>query len=161
MKEHQPHLLPECFGDTLLVNTLIDADCNHKRSISQVFVTLKSDKFRKKKAVGIIDDDKRKDVYFKEFKIMKDTDCFKYLKHPNNLHFLIVLKKDLEDLLVKCGDSTGATHRLLRDKGLLKKAMKSINVGNDPEVKDLLNTLLQKKAEPLLKIKSILEEHKV
>jgi hypothetical protein len=159
MKDPQPHLLPECFGDTFLVNTLANADSNHKRSISQVFVALKNE-FSKRKALGIIDDDKRKDAYYEEFKIVEETECYKYLAHPNKLHFLIVIKKDLEDLLIKCGNSTGVKHRLL-DVGPLKKAMKSMNVSKDPEVMDLLNTLIQKKAEPLLQIKSILKKHKL
>ena len=159
MKNPQPHLLPECFGDTFLVNTLADADSNHKRSITQVFAALKNE-FSKRKAVGIIDDDRKKDAYYNEFIVVEETDCFKHMAHPNKLHFLIVIKKDLEDLIIKCGEKTKTKHRLL-DVGPLKRAMKSMNVSKDPEVKDLLNTLLQKKAEPLLRIGKILEGHKI
>jgi hypothetical protein len=160
MKESQDHLLPECFGDTMLINTLIKADCNHKPSISQVFITLKVH-FKNRKAVGIIDDDKKKDDYYKEFKIIEETNYFRYLAHPNKLHFLIVLIPALEVFLIRCGNDYGVKHRLLNDSEQLKKVMKDMNVGTNGEVKGLLNDLLQKKAEPLIRIKQILVMHKV
>lgn len=152
--------MPECYADTLLVHMLLKETANHQASISGVFKTLKSKAFKERKAVGIIDDDKRKDDYYKQFKIIQETESFNYLAHPNKLHYLIVLKPALEGFLTQCGFAAGVRHRLLNNKEQLKKALKNMNVGRDNDVKDLLNILFQKKALPLMKIKKILDAHR-
>ncbi len=151
----QPHLLPECYADTLLVNMLIRAEANHKRSISQVFVALKED-FKNRKAIGVIDDDKAKDDYYKEFNIESESQFFRHLKHPNDKHQLIVLKKDFEWFIMRCAASVAVEHKLLKDIQSLKKVTKAINIGTNSEFKNLLNTLIQKKAAPLMQIQQIL-----
>ena len=156
----QPHILPECFADTLLVNMLIKSTANHKRSITQVFGALKKD-FKNRKAIGVIDDDKSKDDYYKEFKIEKDTSNYRYLIHKSKPHYLLVLKKDFERLIFSCAEQTSVKHSYLKDLGTLKRITKSANVHQNNEFKNLLNTLIQKKAPPLLEIQSILLEHLV
>lgn len=156
----QPHLLPECFADTLLVNMLIRSTTNHKRSIAQVFVALKTD-FKNRKAIGIIDDDKDKDAYYKEFEVKTETDFYRHLVHPNKKHELIVIKKAVEDFLVRCAASVQVEHKLLKDINTLKRITKSQKVSNDPEFKNAINTLIQKKAAPLMQIRAILDKHVV
>jgi hypothetical protein len=72
----QPHILPECHADTLLVNMLIKSTVAHQPNINEVFKTLKLFAIKKRKAIGIIDDDKNKDKfeYYREFKLMEAND---------------------------------------------------------------------------------------
>jgi len=157
MIEH-PQLMPECFADTLLVDMLIGSTSSHKRSITQVFAAFKKE-FSNRRAVGIIDDDKKKDAYYNEFNITEETDCYRYLAHPNKRHFLIVIKKDLEDLIIKCAKTADIEHKLLGSVQQLKRVTKDMNVSKNTEVKDLINTLIQKKVKPLVEIQKILRSH--
>ena len=153
----QLHLLPECYADTLLVNRLIQSLSNHKRGISKVFTALK-DTFRDRTAVGIIDDDKKKDKYFDEFKVVRDYEFFRYLSHPNGMHYIIAIRGGgIEKLIIKCAEEIGYTHPLIEDIELLKSKSKSIT--EDVELRKIINTLIQQESPTLLEMRRILLEH--
>jgi hypothetical protein len=157
MTERQSHFLPECFADTLLVKMLIKYTPNHQANIAEVFKSLKGP-FANKKAIGIIDDDKRKDVYYKKFTIVTETDYYRHLSHPNKKHHLIVLKKACDSFIYNCAQSLDVDHPYLKNFELLKRRAKSVNVDTDNDFKNLINTLIQKKAAPLMEIQAILLE---
>lgn len=156
----QPQILPECFGDTTLVNILIKSTSNHKRSISQVFVALKTD-FSKRKCIGIIDDDKAKDKYYEEFVVVKETLTYRHLKHPKKHQEIIVLKKDLEHFLVNCAKSVKVEHELTSSVKVLKSHTKKQSIQANLKFKDLINTLIQKRTAPLIEVQAILMNHVV
>ncbi len=61
-------IIPECYIDTNLVETLSCRDgCNHQKGCNQVAKIMK-EKFADRFAVGIIDADKRTPGYLREFK---------------------------------------------------------------------------------------------
>jgi hypothetical protein len=159
----QPHLLPECHADTLLVNMLIKSTAAHQPSINEVFKTLKIFAAKKRKAVGIIDDDKRKDrdPFYKEFTLINaNKENYKYLSHTNGIHHLIVTKgKGFERFITYCAEEVNVKHKLLNDFERLKYLAKSPNVHSDPDFKDLLNTLIQRKSPTLIEIRDILMTH--
>lgn len=153
----QLHLLPECYADTLLVNRLIQSFSNHKHSISKVFAALK-EAFKDKIALGIIDDDKKKDKYFYEFKLLADKTHFRYLAHPNGLHYIIAIKGGgIEKLIISCAEEVSFTHPLLEDIELLKAKSKSIN--EDGELRKIINSLIQMQSPTLMEIREILLLH--
>lgn len=61
------YIIPECYVDTNLIETLIKAQgCNHQKGCNQVCKVMK-EKFAERFAVGIIDADKRQPSYLAEF----------------------------------------------------------------------------------------------
>jgi hypothetical protein len=147
-------LLPECYGDTLLVEMLVKHEANHQKGISSVLKTMES-KFKDRKAIGIIDDDKVKYTYYNEFTIkVSEDEYYRHVSHPNKKHDLIILKKDLEHFLIASAELADVKHKYLASVNILKKHSKSINPDND--FKNLINTLIQKKAKPLMEIQDII-----
>lgn len=151
------HVLPECYADTLLVNRLIQSTTNHKHSISKVFAALKGT-FKNRTAIGIIDDDKRKDNYFNSFISIENNPLFRYMRHPNGKHFIIAIKGGgIEKLIIQCAKEVEYEHPLLADFEKLKAKSKSIN--EDPEIREIINRLIQKKSATLMDLKNILLQH--
>ncbi|MBS1685858.1 MAG: hypothetical protein JSS76_14005 [Bacteroidetes bacterium] len=153
------HLLPECYADTFLVNRLINAESNHQRGINAVFATLKSRAAKKQKGLGLIDDDKLKEklAYYKEYTLIHDYPCFRYMGHPSGIHFLIVTKGGGFEAFIKlCAEESGVEHRLLSDFRRLRILAKSPTVHQNKDFKDLVNTLIQKKSPTLMEIKRLL-----
>lgn len=68
-------IMPECFIDTTLVASLLDAKVSHKHSCNEVAREMEKGKFKDAFAVGIIDNDKRKISYIESF----DEDVLTYL----------------------------------------------------------------------------------
>jgi hypothetical protein len=74
-------IMPECFIDTTLVKSLLDADVNHKHSCNEVAREMEKGHFKDAFAVGIIDNDKRKISYIESFEEIGRTDNLTFLKH--------------------------------------------------------------------------------
>ena len=67
MNQRTDYIIPECYVDTNLVETLVCTyGCNHQKGCNQVAKVMQ-EKFADRFAVGIIDADKRKPGYLKEF----------------------------------------------------------------------------------------------
>jgi hypothetical protein len=157
-----PQILPECNADTLLVNMLIGATTAHNRGINTVFATLKKFESNNKKAIGVIDDDKRKDKdpYYKKYKLKKEYLCFKHLQHPNGIQELIVTHgKGFEKFIMRVAEEADVQHKLLKDFDRLKILAKSEAAKTDTDLKNLLNTLIQKNPPTLIYIREILMKH--
>lgn len=61
-------IIPECYIDTNLVETLVcQGGCNHQKGCNQV-AKIMQEKFADRFAVGIIDADKRRPGYLTEFR---------------------------------------------------------------------------------------------
>jgi len=157
----QPHLLPECHADTLLVNMLIKSTAAHQPNINEVFKTLKIFVEKKRKAVGIIDDDKRKDrdPFYKEFKVVVEKINYKHLRHKNGHELIVTSGKGFEKFITLCAKESDVKHKLLNDFERLKQLSKSPAVHSNPDFKDLLNTLIQRQSPTLIEIRDILMRH--
>ena len=67
MNQRADYIIPECYVDTNLVETLVcKAGCNHQKGCNQVAKVMQ-EKFADRFAVGIIDADKRKPGYLNNF----------------------------------------------------------------------------------------------
>jgi hypothetical protein len=64
--------MPECFADTLLIETLIPTKIgyNHQTSCTKVEGQMKKGKLKDRFAVGVIDKDKRQVKYLDEFEVV-------------------------------------------------------------------------------------------
>lgn len=153
-----PRLLPECNTDTLLVNMLIRSTASHKRSVTEVFKALKDYEVKRRKAIGIIDGDK--DVlelsYYRQYTLVEDCRSFKHLAHPNGLHELIVVQGGVENFIISCAEEVGYSHRILEDFERFKRLTKSDEVFKNNDIKNILNTIIQRNSPTLIKMRGIL-----
>ena len=67
-------IMPECYIDSTLVGSLLDAQVNHKHCCNDVAKEMEKGKHKDSFAVGIIDNDKRKISYVEEFDVIGRTD---------------------------------------------------------------------------------------
>ncbi|MBP5643316.1 MAG: hypothetical protein J6X10_03680 [Bacteroidales bacterium] len=87
-------IMPECFIDTTLVSSLLDAKVSHKHSCNEVAKEMESGKYKDAFAVGIIDNDKRKLSYIKGFEVIGQTDNLTFLKHKDKHHYVIKIGQE-------------------------------------------------------------------
>lgn len=87
-------IMPECYIDSMLVESLLDAKVSHKHSCNEVAKEMKTGKYKDVFAVGIIDNDKRKPSYTEEFDEIGQTDNLTFLKHKNKHQYLIEVGKE-------------------------------------------------------------------
>lgn len=66
-REHQ--ILPECYIDTNLVNTLVGKSCNHQKVCPTVFKVM-NERFKDSFALGVIDKDKREPKAIESFLLL-------------------------------------------------------------------------------------------
>ena len=78
-------IMPECFIDTTLVGSLLNAKVSHKHSCNEVAREMEKGRFKDAFAVGIIDNDKRKISYIEGFEEIGRTDSLKW-KTTNPKH---------------------------------------------------------------------------
>ena len=97
------YIIPECYVDTNLIETLVPTakGYNHQKGCNNVVKVMKeklSDKF----AVGIVDKDKRQVSYVNEFEEIGHTDSLYFYKHPDKAHFLIMIDPAVDRFILKC-----------------------------------------------------------
>lgn len=144
-------VLPECYGDTLLIDILGFKNPNHQFSISEVAKTM-SGKFSDRLAIGVVDDDKKnKPGYFSEFKMIEEKHGLILKKHPDKKHYLIFLCPAFESWIWKHANNLDidSTRFKIRDFDHFKNLTKSQNVHKNENVKQFLNALKQKNNSPL------------
>lgn len=100
------HIVPECYIDTMLVQTLVppgsNSRYNHQHGCFEVSNEMELYGLKDKFAVGIIDNDKKKAKYLKEF-IEIDTieDSLKLYKHLINHQYFIEINPAIEKWILK------------------------------------------------------------
>ena len=87
-------IMPECYIDTTLVRSLLNANVNHKHSCNEVAREMEKGKYKDAFAVGIIDNDKRKISYIESFDEIGRTENLTFLKHKNKHHYVIKVGKE-------------------------------------------------------------------
>lgn len=87
-------IMPECFIDTTLVSSLLDADVNHKHSCTEVAREMEWGRYKDAFAVGIIDNDKRKLAYIESFEEIGRTENLTFLKHKDKHQYVIKVGKE-------------------------------------------------------------------
>lgn len=81
-------IMPECFIDTTLVASLLDARVSHKHSCNEVIKEMEKGTYKDRFAVGIIDNDKRPLTYTKEFEEIGQTENLTFLKHKQKHQYI-------------------------------------------------------------------------
>lgn len=150
-------IIPECYVDTNLVETLIDdSACNHQKGCNQVCKTM-IDKFAERFAVGIIDADKRKPTYLSEFVEVGERGHIKILKHKKRAHYIILISPAIDKFILDCANEIDVDIRNYQLSPILSdftKQTKNIFSNKDQRFKSLFFEM--EKAGEILTLKRLL-----
>lgn len=95
--------MPECYADTLLIQTLVPTKTgyNHKHSCNEVASAMVFGKMKDSFALGIIDNDKNAIKYLNEFDVLDECEGELILwKHRAKPHFIIQICPALESWIL-------------------------------------------------------------
>jgi hypothetical protein len=141
-------VIPECFADTLLIETLVPTKkgYNHQRSCFKVEAIMKGlNSF----ALGIIDKDKKQIKYLDKFKIVDKVEGDLILwRHVENEihHWIIQICPALERLILKICETENIDLSRFGENALngIKYFTKSASRPNDPILQSLFNEINKK-----------------
>ncbi len=143
-------LLPECEGNTLLIEMLGYKNPNHSSNIGAVANKMQKD-FKNRTAIGIIDKDKSSvPSYFKEFTIIDSFDYLELKKHAEREHYAILLIPAFEDFILKIADDVGVsftTYKFNTEK-YFREQCKKQNTRSNQNLKNFLGTIINQKQAP-------------
>jgi len=118
--------------------------------------------YKNRKAIGVVDNDKAKHPkYFDDFKTEERIGNHFILKYlPNTKHYLILVNPVFEKCIFNIAEKLEVNPEMYGFKSLkqFKNATKDENVHKNQNVKQFLNTLIQKKDSPLKKVKTWIVE---
>jgi hypothetical protein len=145
-------IMPECFADTLLIETLIPTQTgyNHQASCTKVEGQMKKGKLKDRFAVGIIDKDKRQVKYLNEFESIDRVEGSLILwRHREKVkhHYFIQICPALETWILnicKAEEIDLATFGFSDDLEAITYYTKSQVRVEDKRVKDLFGTICKK-----------------
>lgn len=138
-------VIPECYADTNFVECLLNVkNVNHQKSCNKVTGIMQQGKLKDGFALGIIDDDKHKSDYTKQFHVVASTSSFDVLKHNSRSHYLVYIKPAIEGFILSSAKEIGLD---LSNAGYpdtlegLKKITKNQLSKNDPYLRNLFKVL--------------------
>jgi len=140
-------ILPECFIDTTLAETLSFPKRGYKHVKGCNKVLLEMNKKSNNAVFGIIDDDKCVPALFNSFELMKrHNENLAIYKHSEKPHYIVKISKAAEYFILKNAKKCGISmldYNLPDNLPDLIKLTKNITVKNDPNLKRLFSTLKQ------------------
>ena len=143
-------IMPECFIDTTLVTSLLDANVSHKHSCNEVAKEMSKGRFKDSFAVGIIDNDKRRISYIEGFEEIGRTENLTFLKHKSKHHYIIKVGKDRKAMETFIKANVEAIGMKMEDFGLpsdldelLKQTKDNTTTQKDPRILKLCKALRQ------------------
>lgn len=105
MTERVDFIMPECYVDTNLVETLAcPGGCNHQKGCNQVAKVMQ-EKFANRFATGVIDADKRHPGYLNEFQELASSEHLKLFRHTVRQHFIILVSPAVDGFILSCAEA--------------------------------------------------------
>jgi hypothetical protein len=149
-------VIPECFIDTNLLETLVPpiTQYNHQKGCGTVTKVMK-ERFTDRFALGIIDKDKYQVDYLKEFEEVCSNGSLILHKHRKRHHYIIQINPAMERFILNSADEVGIS---LQDFGLpvnidlLKKESKTVISKKDERFKKLFKSLREHSAPEIIKL---------
>ena len=158
MEKKDFHIVPECYIDTNLAESLLDSHgVNHQKGCNAVAKKMMESNLKDQFSIGIIDNDKRQPSYIKEFVEIAHTNHISLLKHRERPHYFVRIIPAMDGFILDCANELGVN---LKDYGLpstlkeLTKVTKDVKAKNDTRFKDLFKSL--NNSEELTKLRSAL-----
>ena len=130
-------IMPECFIDTTLVSSLLDANVSHKHNCNEVAKEMQKGKYKDAFAVGIIDNDKRKISYIECFEEIGRTDNLTFLKHKVKHQYIIKVGKHSKAMETFIKESVDAIGMKMEDFGLPSELDELIEITKDSVKPDI------------------------
>ena len=94
------YIIPECFVDTSLVESLLDTEgVNHQKGCYMVTGVMEG-KYREDFAVGVIDFDKKRPLYMNEFVELASSEHLMLMKHKSRNHYVIYVKPAMDGFIL-------------------------------------------------------------
>lgn len=151
-------VIPECFIDTNLIETLVppQKQYNHQKGCGTVTKIMR-ERFADRFALGIIDKDKKEVDYLKEFNVICTKSSLILHKHQKIHHYIIQIYPAMEKFIIDNAANIGVSLNdfdLPTDINLLKKESKTINSKNDIRFKSLFKFLKNNNAEEIQRLAS-------
>lgn len=147
------YIIPECYVDTNLISTLVNAAVNHQKCCTKVTETINK-KYSDNFAVGIIDKDKVEPKYITEFQLIAEHGHLQLLRHKKRTHYLITISPAVEMLIIDSATEIGLdlkTYGLSSDLNTLKKSTKKVSSNIDRTFTQLFNDLKESSDFKILK----------
>lgn len=138
-------VIPECYVDTNLVETLVPPQrgYNHQKGCGTVTKVMK-EHFADNFALGIVDKDKKELDYLKEFDLVLAKGSLELHKHKVRNHFIIRVVPAMERFILHNANKAGVN---IEDFGLpsdfdrFRKTTKTVNSKKDERFKQLFREL--------------------
>ncbi|MDQ6762771.1 MAG: hypothetical protein M3015_09115 [Bacteroidota bacterium] len=148
--------IPECYVDTNLVETLVppDTQYNHQKGCGTVAKVMR-ERFSDRFAVGIIDKDKRRIDYLKEFEELSHKESLILHKHKTKHHYIIQIYPAMERFLLLNAELCGVKMEdfdLPSDFEKLKDITKTVRSKNDIRFKRLFKALFERGSSDIKRI---------
>jgi len=148
-------IIPECYADTNLVETITNSfnSFNHQKSCNEVSRTMQSPRLIDSFALGIIDKDKRAIKYLETFELIVQSDNLLLFKHPEKHHYIIQIDPAIERFILNSAEEIGIE---LKEFGLpenldeLRKITKRQTSRNNPSLRNLFNELKKQNASQIV-----------
>lgn len=154
--------MPECYIDTTLVESLLDAKVSHKHSCNEVSKEMEKGKYKDAFAVGIIDNDKRKLSYIEGFNEIGRTENLTFLKHKNKHHYVIKVGKEHKAMETFIKTNVEAMGMKMEDfdlpsnlAELIELTKNNTTTQKDPKILKLCKTMC--KSQEVTKLQEVLE----
>lgn len=147
------HIIPECYADTNLITTLVEAGVNHQKGCTRVAGTMKG-KFEDRFAIGVIDHDKRTPGYLDEMDLLSEYGHLHLYKHPVRPHYLITIKPAIEDFVISCAkelDMNTKSFGVPSSMEGMKKVTKHVDSNVNPQLTALFQALRMSKEMTILR----------
>jgi hypothetical protein len=153
-------IIPECYVDSCLIEVLLFAGRNHvnHQKGNGTVAKLMKEEFSKDFCIGIIDEDRRKLDYLKEFALKTESTGLKLWKHESEHHCIIQIRPVIEQWILNiCEESNIPLHDLPDEIKALKKVSKSKESKNDIRFINLFKEMLRKNCEEVVRLKNWIE----
>ena len=138
------YIIPECFVDTSLVESLLDTEgVNHQKGCNMV-AGLMNGKYSDGFAVGVIDFDKKRHPYMNEFTELASSEHLMLMRHKSRSHYVIFVKPAMDGFILSQVALVGvnlADYGLPSDLKAFTRVTKAITTQTDPRFKNLFNDL--------------------
>lgn len=155
-------VIPECYVDTNLTETLTGIVCNHQKGCANVVKQMK-EKHADRFALGIIDKDKREVGYVSEFDIVAGNESIQVLKHKERPHYLIFIIPAVEGFILRAVGEMNVTladYELPADLKALSRITKQQDSKRDPRFTRLFLALKDASGPRILQsVVEYLREH--
>ena len=149
MANFDMYIVPECYVDTNLVETLLKTGqaptrgVNHQKGCNTVTKKIK-DTFGDSFAIGVIDDDKRKVAMLGECAEICSTKHISVLKQNDKPHYLFMIRPAMDGFILDAAEEQGVDPKSFGFPSELKKftkITKDIDTKNDPNMTNLIKAI--------------------